>query len=96
LAVASVSWFELAWLAQHARIEIDVPIRTWLETLASKVRTVATTPMVAATAVALPNSFPGDPADRVIYATAIEYGWDLVTRDERMRRHRAAQPVTIW
>jgi PIN domain nuclease of toxin-antitoxin system len=96
LAVASISWFELAWLAERERIVVSVAVRSWLEDLATAVRTVGTTPAVAATAVELPVSFPGDPADRLIYATAIEYGWRLVTKDERMRDHRHPRPITVW
>jgi PIN domain nuclease of toxin-antitoxin system len=96
LAVASITWFELAWLAGHDRIRVSLPIRTWLDELADEVRTVGTTPAVAAGAVALPASFPGDPADRLIYATAVEQGWKLVTKDRRLRDHRAPRPVTVW
>lgn len=96
LAVASITWFELAWLADHERIVVAVPVRSWLEQLAAEVRTVGTTPAVAATAVALPESFPGDPADRLIYATAIEHGWELVTKDRRLRTHRHPRSVTVW
>lgn len=96
LAVASVSWFELAWLAEHERILVAVPIRSWLEQLAAEVRTIGITPAVAATAVALPSSFPGDPADRLIYATAVEHGWRLITKDRRLRDHRHPRRVTVW
>lgn len=96
LAVASVSWFELAWLAHHERIIVTVPIRSWLEEMARQVRTVGITPAVAARAVSLPGSFPGDPADRLIYATAIERGWPLVSKDERLRRQRHPRQVVIW
>lgn len=96
LAVASISWFELAWLAEHGRIVLAIPTRTWLDELAADVRTLGTTPAVAATAVALPSSFPGDPADRLIYATAIEHGLDLVTKDRRLRQHRHPRRVTVW
>jgi PIN domain nuclease of toxin-antitoxin system len=96
LAVASVTWYELAWLALHERIRITRPLLSWLDELAGQVRTVVTTPSIAATAVSLPSSFPSDPADRLIYATAIEHGWRLVTKDERLRRHRHPRDVTIW
>lgn len=96
LAVASISWFELAWLAHHGRIVVAVPIRSWLHGLAAQVRTVGTTIAVAATAVALPASFPGDPADRLIYATAIEQSWPLITKDERLRRHKYPRKITVW
>lgn len=96
LAVAAISWFELAWLAKHERIVVTIPIRSWLEQLAARVRTVPLTPPIAATAVALPTSFPGDPADRLIYATAIEHGWRLVTKDRRLRTYRHPKPVALW
>lgn len=96
LAVASITWFELAWLADHERLQVAVPTRTWLEGLSGHVRTIPVTPAIASTAVALPTSFPGDPADRLIYATAIEHGCSLVTKDRRLRRHRHPRPITVW
>jgi len=96
LAVASISWFELAWLASHERIVVSIPVRSWLEGLSQQVRSVPATPAVAATAVALPASFPGDPADRLIFATAIEKGWQLVTKDDRLRGHRHPRKITVW
>ena len=96
LAVAAISWFELAWLAQHERIVLSIPVRSWLEQLAVQVRTLPLTPAIADTAVSLPASFPGDPADRLIYATAIEHGLRLVTKDRQLRGHGHPRPVTLW
>ena len=97
LAVAAISWYELGWLAVRGRISVQLPVGTWLGSLASSVRTAALTPAIAATAVALPRSFPGDPADRLIYATAVEHGWRLVTKDDRLRRHRGSPSApTVW
>ncbi len=96
LAVADISWFELAWLASHERIIVTIPLASWLRRLAMQVRTVAVTPEIATAAVALPSSFPGDPADRLIYATAIENGWRLITKDRKLRALRHPQPVTLW
>ena len=96
LAVASITWFELAWLARHERIVVGVPIRSWLEGLSASVRTLGTTPAIADTAVALPSTFPGDPADRIIFATAIEQGLRLVTKGRRIRSHRHAREITVW
>jgi PIN domain nuclease of toxin-antitoxin system len=96
LAVSAISWFELAWLAENERITLTIPIRSWLERLAALVRTVPITPAVAATAVSLPSSFPGDPADRLVYATAIEHGWQLVTKDRKLRSHRYPRQLAVW
>jgi PIN domain nuclease of toxin-antitoxin system len=96
LTVASVSWYELAWLARRERIIISVPISSWLDGLARLLRTVPLTPAVAATAASLPDSFPRNPTDWIIYATAIEQGCQLITRDERLRGHRYPRQITIW
>lgn len=96
LAVSAITWFELAWLAQHGRIVLAVPLRAWLDELAADVRTIGITPAIAATAVALPAAFPGDPADRLIYATAIELGSRLVTKDRRLRGARQPRSITVW
>ncbi len=96
LAVAAISWFELAWLAKHERIVVNIPIRSWLLGLAAQVRTLGVTPPIADTAVALPSSFPSDPADRLIFATAIEHGLQLVTKDQAIRDHGHPRSVAIW
>jgi len=96
LLVAAVSWYELAWLARNGRIAINVPIRSWLEGLGAQVRTIGLGPAIAEAAVALPDSFPGDPADRQIYATAIEQGVKLVTKDRRIAKHDKPRSLVIW
>jgi PIN domain nuclease of toxin-antitoxin system len=53
-------------------------------------------PAIATRAVALPRTFPGDLADRIIYATAVERGWQVITKDERLRTYTSPGHVTIW
>jgi PIN domain nuclease of toxin-antitoxin system len=96
LVVAAISWYELAWLARHERIAVSIPVRSWLQDLSAQVRTIGMTPAIADTAVSLPSSFPGDPADRLIYATAIEHGLGLVTKDRAIRDHDRPRSVAIW
>jgi PIN domain nuclease of toxin-antitoxin system len=96
IAVSAITWFELAWLASRGRIVLDLPVRAWLAQLGADVRTLGITPAVASTAADLPAAFPGDPADRLIYAPAIEHGCRLVTKDARLRKHRHPRPLTIW
>jgi PIN domain nuclease of toxin-antitoxin system len=96
LGVADISWWELAWLAHHERIAVAIPVRSWLEQLAAQVRTLPLTPAIAETATRLPSSFPGDPADRLIFATAVEHGCPLLTKDARLLAHRRPRPVAVW
>ena len=94
LAVAAISWFELALLARRGRITHRTPIRSWLDRLAGEVLTIGITPAIADTAASLRDPFPRDPADRLIYATAIEHGLQLVTKDNRMLRQPGS--VAVW
>jgi PIN domain nuclease of toxin-antitoxin system len=96
LVVAAISWYELAWLARNGRIALNLPVRNWLDGLAAQLRTIGVTPAIADAAVSLPPSFPGDPADRLIYATAIEHGLPLVSKDRAVRDHDRSRSVVIW
>jgi PIN domain nuclease of toxin-antitoxin system len=94
--VAAITWYELAWLAERQRIAIDIPVRSWLEGLGAQMRTIGITPAIADSAAALPSSFPRDPTDRIIYATAIEHGVKLVTRDEAIAKHDGPRSLVVW
>lgn len=94
--MAAISWFELAWLARHERIVLNIPIRSWLEGLAGQLRTIGVTPAIADTATALPSSFPGDHADRLIYATAIEHDLPLVSKDRAIRDSEGPRSLVVW
>jgi PIN domain nuclease of toxin-antitoxin system len=96
LVVAAVSWYELASLARNERIVVNVPIRSWLAGLAAQVRTIGISPAIADTAVGLPSAFPRDPADRLIFATAVEHGLPLVTKDRAIRDHAHPQSMVVW
>lgn len=96
LAIAGITWFELAWLAKHERIVVTIPITSWLAQLATGVTTVGITTAIAHTAVSLPSTFPGDPADRLIYATAVERGWRLISKDGRMRDYPHPSDLVVW
>lgn len=96
LLIAAITWHELAWLARHERIVVNIPIRSWLEELGANLRTVGLTPAIADTAVSLPSSFPPDPMDRLIYATAIEHGVKLVTKDRAIRNYDEPLSMVVW
>jgi len=96
LAVAGVTWYEIAWLAEHGRISLAIPTRSWMDQVSERVLTTGLTPAIAMTAVELGESFHGDPADRQIYATAIERGWRLITKDRRLREHPFPRQITVW
>ncbi len=96
LAVSAITWFELAWLAANGRIDIAIPIATWLREISQQVRTIGITPTIAEIAVMLPSTMLSDPADRIIFASAIDNGWKLVSKDQGIRAHRHPGISVVW
>ncbi|WP_437507151.1 type II toxin-antitoxin system VapC family toxin [Sorangium sp. So ce1099] len=94
LGVSAVSCWEIAMLAEKGRVELDRPAQRWLEdALASSgALLLPIDPAIAALAARLP--LHGDPADRLIVATAIAAGAELVTKDHQIRSSRLV--LTIW
>ncbi len=94
--MAAITWYELAWLATHERIALSVPISSWLQGLAAQVRTIPMSPAIAHAAVSLPSTFPADPADRLIYATAVENDLRLISKDRALREHPHPRSPVVW
>ncbi|MGH8453546.1 MAG: type II toxin-antitoxin system VapC family toxin [Nevskiales bacterium] len=87
------------WEAQmlHAKGRIRLPLRfpDWLGR-ATAPNILGVLPLdtdVVIALDALPASFHGDPADRLIVATARAHGLPLATHDEQIRRSRV---VRLW
>jgi PIN domain nuclease of toxin-antitoxin system len=94
LAIAGITLLELAWLAEKGRVETTLSVESFVRLCASKMTVLPITPEIAARAVSLPDSYPKDPQDRLIGATALAEGMDLVTHD-RLIKKSGAVPV-IW
>lgn len=86
-AIASMTLWELAFLFQTGRLRgtgtIENSIRSILDD--TNVKVLEITPEIADLAVSFPDSYPKDPADRLIGATARAYGLTLITHDQRIR-----------
>jgi PIN domain nuclease of toxin-antitoxin system len=96
IGVPAIACLEVAALARRGRITLDQPVLDWMQAALAlpRVELLALSPAVAVNAVTLPESFPGDPADRLIVATALVERGTLVTRDDRIRR--SALVPTVW
>jgi PIN domain nuclease of toxin-antitoxin system len=96
VGVATISAMEVATLARRGKIALDTDARPWVgQALAlDRVTELPLSAEVAVEAGSFGDDFVGDPADRIIYATAIVTGSKLVTRDRFLRSY---DPVrTIW
>lgn len=81
LALSGISLWEIAWLAQNKRIDVDVSVDSFVKRCASYVQVLPITHEIAVRSVQFPKSFPSDPQDRIIGATAIVEGIRLLTHD---------------
>ena len=95
ILLAAICLWEAQMLYRKKRIELPVPFPTWLRR-ATAADMLKVLPLNADTVVAvddLPASFRGDPADRMIVATARVHDLLLATHDDAIKKSRL---VKIW
>jgi PIN domain nuclease of toxin-antitoxin system len=93
--VSVVSLWEAQMLAAKGRIQLREPFGEWIRRVSAP-DVVTLLPLdveVVATLDELPSHFHGDPADRLIVATARVHALALATHDAAIRRARV---VRLW
>ena len=86
LAIAAITLLELAWLAENGRVATKLSVESFVRQCASKMTVLPTTPEIAARAVSFPDTYPRDPQHRLIGATALVEGLQLVTHDRFIKK----------
>ncbi len=96
LIISSISIFEIATLERRGRLRFNVSASEWIHQLRQlpEYRIEPLTDAIAERAGQFGEAFPGDPADRMIAATALMHGVPLVTYDERL--HGIEFLKTVW
>ncbi len=94
LAIASMSLFELAVISTRGRIQLNISLESFLQEVESRFVVKHLTGRISARAQELPASYPNDPMDRIIGATALVEGLSLITADEQIRKSKVVP--TIW
>ncbi len=94
LAICDISLLELANLASKGRIRFNISLESFLEEVESRFVVLPMSARACARAMGLPESYPQDPADRIIGATALVEGLSLITVDREIRESKLIQ--TIW
>jgi PIN domain nuclease of toxin-antitoxin system len=83
-------------LGKRGRVALPMNVRTWVEQALGKpgIAVAPLTPEIALESVHLPgNELPGDPADRMLVATARVLGATLVTKDARLIQYSRQRHV---
>jgi PIN domain nuclease of toxin-antitoxin system len=99
MLVSPVSCWEVAMLVGKGRIGLDREVAQWVRDLFDDPATdVAELSPVAATQAGELDGFGGDPADRMLCATAAELAIPLVTKDRRVRAWARESKLirTVW
>ena len=94
LAISDITLLEIATLDRKRRITLRTTLETFLTDIEARFIVLPITARVCVRAIGFPPSYPDDPADRVIGATALVEGIRLVTADEGIRRSK--ELPTIW
>ena len=96
LVASAISVFEIATAVRRERIKFGVALDQWLNDLRAlpELRLEPVTADIAYLAGTLERSLPGDPADRIIVATAMTLQTKLVTADDRLRQSQKVG--TVW
>jgi PIN domain nuclease of toxin-antitoxin system len=96
VVVSAASFFEISTLLRRGRLELDVDSETWLGAVRSlpELGVEPVTAEIAWLAGTFDAGFPGDPADRIIAATARTLETKLVTADKKLLGSNAVD--TVW
>lgn len=97
LGLCPISIWEISTQEALGRLTFDRPLEVWLAQMLAqpRIRVLDLLPQIALAAGQLGREgFHGDPADRMIVATARHHGLPLVTKDEAIRAFPGVE--TIW
>ncbi len=86
LCVAAISVWEVAMLEAKGRIILDLPCDLWVDQAlsGSGITLLPLSPRIAVDSTRLPGHFHGDPADRIIAASARVSQATLLTNDGKI------------
>lgn len=94
LAICDITLLELAALVSKGRIHLEISLESFLREVEARFVVLPITSRACVLAFGLPATYPKDPADRIIGATAKTEGLLLLTADREIRRSKALH--TIW
>ena len=94
LAISDITLLELMTLSNKGRIRLNLSLESFLGEIEARFVVLPITGRACVRALDLPATYPKDPADRIIGATALVEGLPLLTADREIRRSRALH--TIW
>jgi len=95
--LSSISIWELSMLYVKKRILIQEPLSQWVDACFKEFgfHSVELNNAIAMESCLLPDNFHGDPADRMIVATARVHGLTLLTKDDKIKKYAKLGHVRV-
>jgi PIN domain nuclease of toxin-antitoxin system len=94
LAISATTLWEVAFLAANGRLGIQGTVTAFVTRMTSRVAIRPITVQIAVLATQFPATYPRDPIDKLIGATAMAEGMTLVTKDREIRACKLIK--TVW
>lgn len=96
VVVSAISVLEIVTAVRRGRLQFASPVAQWLADarLLPELRFEPVSSEIAQLAGSFGTEVHGDPADRIIVATALHLGCTLLTADEKLRRCERVR--AIW
>jgi PIN domain nuclease of toxin-antitoxin system len=94
VAISDKTLWELAMLISRKRVGVKTSLRDFLHEVERHFTVLPITGEVAERAVQFTERYPKDPTDRIIGATAVIHGLQLVTSDKLIRA--SGEVDCIW
>jgi PIN domain nuclease of toxin-antitoxin system len=82
VGISDKTLWELAMMISYRRVRVKTSLLDFLRAVERNFTIFPVTAEIANRAVSLSAQYPKDPADRIIGATALVHGLNLVTKDE--------------
>lgn len=93
--ISVISIWEIAMLASKGKIKLGIPITNWMKKALSppEINLIPLSPEIAVESCNLPEDFHGDPAERIIVASARIENLLLLTKDQKILAYGAKKLV---
>jgi PIN domain nuclease of toxin-antitoxin system len=97
VGIAAISAWEISMLVEKARVKLRKPTLSWIQDALALpgIELIPLSPEIAVESSQLQGSFHGDPADRIIVATARIHQLSLMTFDKKILTYAKKEYLSV-
>ena len=97
LNISAISIWEVSMLVHKKRLKLNPNINSWVDRCTRPpINLIPLEPAISLLSCQLPGTFHGDPADRIIVATALYLKIPLATTDKKIITYAQHNPLKIF